>query len=203
MKIVVLGAPGSYTEEASKSYAKKLDIPNDPTFEETIEEVFKSVSLKSGCLGIVPIANSVGGIVEESLEMMSKYYFDIVEIFSLPIAHNLLTLPENKKSDIKLIVSHSQALAQCRLYLARNWLKTKKSRYASTAGAARDLATGKLPKNGAVIGSKKAALLYGLKIIDENIQDSRFNFTQFLIFKNAVRVSKPSIRRTPTNKLKY
>lgn len=99
---------------------------------------------------------------------MAKHRFSIKKLFEIDVHH------------IRTIYSHDQALKQCRMYLKRRWPKVKVAEYPDTAKAAEDLAKGKLPKTAAVIASRAAALLYGLDILEESIQDLKFNYTSFI-----------------------
>ena len=182
MKIAILGAEGSFTEEAANYHCQRNDIKPAFLHCETPEEVFKSVDDKTAKLGVIPISNSLGGGVEETITAMSQHSFRPIAFFEIRVRQNLLTRQDTKPANITKIVSHPQAFAQCRLYLARNWLKAKKVPYNSTASAARDLATGALDNDVAVIASSKAAKLYGLKTVASDIQDFQSNFTQFLVF---------------------
>lgn len=189
MRIAIFGSEGSFTEEAANVYCRRQHILK-PVFmyQETVEKVFQAISTDQ-VVGIIPISNTSGGAVEETIEAMSKHFFRPILIFEINIAQNLLSAKNTKPEDIDKIYSHPQALAQCRLYLAKNWLRVKKAPYANTASAARDLAAGKLGANSAVIASLKAAKLYDLVVIAKDIQDSRFNFTQFLVFDRATTKS--------------
>jgi prephenate dehydratase len=71
------------------------------------------------------------------------------------------------------------------MYLKRRWPKVKLVEYADTAKAAQDLASGKLPKTTAVIASRNAAEAYGLGILEESIQDLKFNYTSFIAAEEA------------------
>jgi prephenate dehydratase len=94
----------------------------------------------------------------------------------MPINHNLIAKKGAKISDIKYVYSHSQALSQC-----QDYLETKKMKplFTLSTAAAVKLITKK--ENAAAIGTLKAAEIYGLNIIDENIQDCDNNQTRFII----------------------
>jgi prephenate dehydratase len=183
MKIAVLGASGSFTEKAAESYCKKHRKRFDPVRRETVRGVFAAVQSDKASVGVVPISNSVGGVVTDSVKALADSGVTLVTVIELPVSQNLLVLPGVSRGEVTKLVSHPQALAQCRLYLARNWLKTPKKRHSSTAKAAKDLASGKLSRTTAVIASTEAADLYKLKVLESDIQDSRFNFTQFVVIK--------------------
>jgi prephenate dehydratase len=93
----------------------------------------------------------------------------------------LLALPGTNTADITTITSHDQAIKQCRTYLRRNWADASIEVYADTAKAAADLAQGILPPTTAVIAPRRCAKLYGLDILEESIQDLKFNYTSFLV----------------------
>jgi prephenate dehydratase len=93
---------------------------------------------------------------------------------------NLLVKKGVSMHKIKKIVSHDQALKQCRFYIKRMWPKVKIEEYPDTAKAAQDLAEGKLPPSVAVIASKAAAKKYRLDVLGESIQDLKFNYTSFI-----------------------
>lgn len=179
--IGVSGQLGSFSEEAAQYYCHKNKI-KDFSIEYLVsaENVLKSLKQKKIDKGVFPIENSNGGIVYEAVYAMAKYVFKIENMFEIDIKHYLLAKKGTNISDIKKIVSHQQALKQCRMYLKRKWPHTELEEYCDTAQAASDLAAGKLQKNCAVIVPKICSKLYKLDILEEGIQDLKFNFTTFL-----------------------
>jgi len=182
MKIGVMGAKGSFSEEAARTYAKKHGSLRkfELLYLVTAENVLSALEKGDIDLGIFPIENSNGGIVLEAVHAMAGHRFRIKRIFEIDIHHCLLVKNGITADKIKTIVSHDQALKQCRMYLKRVWPKVKLKEYADTAKAAEDLAKGKLPKNTAVIASRTAAELYKLGVFEESIQDLKFNYTSFI-----------------------
>ena len=181
IKIGISGGPGSFSEEAAvyccaKNKIRDYEIKHLITVENTLS------FLDEGKidLGVFPIENSNGGVVYESLYAMAKHNFSINNIFEIDVRQNLLALPNALRKDIKKIVSHQQALKQCRMYLKRNWPESELIEWEDTAKAASDLSLGKLSENSAVIAPLRCKDLYGLNVIEENIQDLKFNFTSFL-----------------------
>lgn len=183
MKIGVMGAKGSFSEEAGRTYAKKWLKGKKFTIEYlvTAENVLTAVEAGAVDIGILPIENSNGGVVIESVYAMAKHRFQIKKMFEIDVHHCLLVKDGSTAGSIKTIVSHDQALKQCRMYLKRRWPKVKVGEYMDTAKAAEDLANGKLPKTTAVIASRAAAEAYGLSILEESIQDLKFNYTSFIV----------------------
>lgn len=180
-KVGVAGDVGSFSEQATREYARKNDI-KDYKIEYliSVEKVLSMLDKKEVSLGIFPIENSNGGVVIESIYAISKHTFKIKSIFEIPVVHCLLTKPGIEKEDIKNIASHDQALKQCKTYLKRNWEKTDLQETEDTAKSAKNLSEGKLSKNTAVLAPESCATLYGLIVIEKGIQDLKFNFTNFL-----------------------
>ncbi len=182
LTIGVMGQLGSFSEEAANYYCAKNKIKKYKIeYLVTAENVLKSLTDAKINLAIFPIENSNGGIVEEAVYAMSKYNFNIEEMFEIDVKHNLIVMPNAKPSSIKKITSHSQALKQCRMYLKRMWPGVELEEYKDTAEAAKDLSSKKLSKTTAVIAPKICAKLYKLEILEEGIQDLKFNFTTFIV----------------------
>ena len=182
MKIGVMGAKGSFSEEAGRTYAKKYAKLRkfEILFLVTAEKVLSELEKGAIDIGIFPIENSNGGIVIEAVHAMAKYNFLIKKMFEIDIHHNLLVKKGLTADSVTEIVSHDQALKQCRTYLRRVWPKVTIREYLDTAKAAEDLALGTLPASTAVIASRTAADVYNLDILEESIQDLKFNYTSFI-----------------------
>lgn len=180
--IGVSGVRGSFSEEAARTYAHKAGLKRFVLeYLTSVENVLASLERGQIRLGIFPIENSNGGIVIEAVHAMSKHNFSIKKIFEIDIHMNLMVRKGTKAANIKRIVSHDQALKQCRHYLKRRWPKAKLEEYPDTAKAAADLASGKLSATSAVIASRTAAKLYKLDLVEESIQDLKFNYTSFVV----------------------
>ena len=179
--IGVSGVRGSFSEEAARSYAGKTGLKSFRVlYLVSVENVLKNLEEGAITLGIFPIENSNGGVVIEAVHAMAKHRFHIKKLFEIQISMNLLARKGVSTSHIKRIVSHDQALKQCRHYLKRTWSKVKLAEYPDTAKAAEDLASGKLSKSTAVIASLAAAKIYKLDVLEEGIQDLKFNYTSFV-----------------------
>lgn len=181
LKIGVSGGVGSFSEEAANYYAQKNQI-NDYKIKHliSVEKALTALERGETDLGIFPIENSNGGIVIEAVYAMAVHLFKIEQLFEIDIKHCLLVKPGVNPPAVKKIVSHQQALKQCRMYLKRKWGEVELEEYSDTAEAAKDLAAGKLPPDSAVIAPRGCAALYGLEILEEGIQDLKFNFTTFI-----------------------
>jgi prephenate dehydratase len=187
MKIGVMGARGSFSEQAGELFAKK----SSDTAPEIIplisaENVLTALNNDEIDRAVFPIENSNGGIVIEAVYAMAKHNFDIEQMFEMDVHHMLLVKPQVTTSHITTIASHDQALKQCRMYLKRVWGDAEITPYADTAKAAEDLANGTLPDTTAVIAPRRAAEMYGLQILEESIQDLKFNYTVFVVARRAL-----------------
>lgn len=181
MKIGVMGAKGSFSEEAGRTYAQKVGLKRFTlAYLVSAENVLSALENGEIDLGVFPIENSNGGIVLEAVHAMARHNFTIKKIFEIDVHHCLLVKKGVTADKVKVITSHDQAIKQCRMYLKRIWPKAKIKEYADTAKAAEDLASGALPPSTAVIASRAAAKVYDLDILEESIQDLKFNYTSFI-----------------------
>ena len=182
MKIGIMGAEGSFTEQAGELYLQKHNIENGKILPLiSAENLLSNLDNNLIDKGIFPIENSNGGIVIEAVHAMAKYKFSISEMFELEIHHMLLAKKGITPAQITNVCSHDQALRQCRMYLKRVWPTVDITPYADTAQAAIDLGKGVLPETTAVIASRRCAELYDLDILEESIQDLKFNYTTFVV----------------------
>ncbi len=179
MKIGIMGAIGSFTEQAGKEYAPNGEIV--PLI--SAQNVLKHLQDKKIDRAIFPIENSNGGIVIEAVYAMAEFTFSIEKMFEIDIHHMLLVKPGTTAAAIKTVASHDQAIKQCRMYLKRAWPEAELQPYVDTAKAAEDLASGDLPSTTAVIAPRRSAELYGLDILEESIQDLKYNYTTFVVAK--------------------
>jgi prephenate dehydratase len=183
--IGVSGARGSFSEEAARTYAAKNGLTSAKIeYLITVENVLASLEDGRISLGIFPIENSTGGFVIEALYAMAQHNFLVQKIFSIDIHQNLLVKKGVTAKKIKRIMSHDQAIKQCRMYLKRMWPDVDVAEYPDTAKAAADLSTGKLPASTAVIASLAAAKAYKLDVLEESIQDLKYNYTTFVAAKH-------------------
>ncbi len=168
------GVFGAYGEMAALQ-AVSLAVPiGYPTF----HQVFAAVSSQETDLGVVPVENSLAGIVQQSMDLLPDTDLHIIGEVIIRVQHQLLALPGVQLSDIVRVHSHPQALAQCDGFLAQRNLTPINA--FDTAGAAKELLE-RGSKDEAVIASKRAGELYGLEVLAANIEDEDFNFTRFLV----------------------
>ena len=134
---------------------------------------------------LLPFENSLGGSIHVNYDLILRYSLKVVAELDFRVEHSLLALPGVKKEDIKRVISHPQALAQCDGYI-RKWGATPECVY-DTAGAAKMIREQGLTDTAAV-ASDLAGETYNLNVLDYNIEDDGTNFTRFLL------LSRDSIR---------
>lgn len=184
--IGIQGGEGSFNEEAVQEFIKAAKIKNaEVKYLFTSEKVLKNLHEGSIDLGQFAIQNSTGGMVLESIEAMAKYKVQIVKQFSIPIKHFLHKHKKAKLEEITTIMSHPQAIKQCRETLDKKYphleITSGEGELIDHAKVAEYVSKGKLPKSIAILGSKILSDIYGLEVIDKNLQDDSTNYTDFLI----------------------
>jgi prephenate dehydratase/chorismate mutase/prephenate dehydratase len=169
------GDHGAYSEVACRGWDRQVvPVPCNE-----FSKVFDGVEQGLYDFGIVPVENTLGGVVGQVNDLILSTSLSVVAAVEMMVHHCLLVVPGVDHREIRTVYSHPQALAQCRHFLTRNKLEAVS--YYDTAGSARMLAE-QQPKGTAVIAGALAAELYNLEIIKENIEDLSNNNTRFLIF---------------------
>ncbi|PHP45758.1 prephenate dehydratase [Methanosarcinales archaeon ex4572_44] len=169
MRVGVIGPRGTFSEVA----ARKWDSSCELSYFDEISDVVEAVL---GCevdFGVVPIENSIEGSVNITLDLLLEHSVRIVSEVVAPVVHNLLARKDAGR--IHTIVSHPQALAQCRRFLRAHFRDVRLEGVQSTARAAK-LASES--RGIAAIASLEAASAHGLKVIFRGIQDVPFYSTE-------------------------
>ncbi|KAG5566800.1 hypothetical protein RHGRI_002368 [Rhododendron griersonianum] len=174
LRVAYQGVHGAYSESAAeKAYPNCEAVPCDQ-----FETAFNAVERWLVDRAVLPIENSLGGSIHRNYDLLLRYSLHIVGEVKLPIRHCLLANHGAKIEDLKRVLSHSQALAQCENTLTK--LGMVREAVDDTAGAAKFVAFHKLKDAGAV-ASSDAARIYGLDILAQDIQDDSDNVTRFLM----------------------
>ena len=177
--VACAGTEGSYAQEAT---SLMFPLPTILYFN-GFEPVFEAVEQGLCPYGILPIENSAAGSVSAVYDLMVRHRFHIVRALRLKVDHVLLAARGVKLEDVREIVSHPHALAQCGTFLKAH-PKIKATPGVNTAVAAKELASSGR-RDQAVIASRTCAELYGLDVLTEGIADAAFNYTRFIcISKN-------------------
>jgi chorismate mutase/prephenate dehydratase len=173
LRIAYLGPEATYTHMAAvKKFGSSLRYEPLPS----IADVFTEVAKGRADYGVVPIENSTEGAVTHTYDMFVDSELKVCAQILLPIRHNLMAACPRQQ--IKKLYSNPQVFAQCRQWLQLNMPHAELIEVSSTTRAAE---IARHEPNAAAIASSLAAELYGLTILDENIQDSSENVTRFLV----------------------
>ena len=178
LSVAFQGEPGAYSELAALEYYGE-QIETRPCF--SFQEAFEAVARGKCTHALLPFENSLAGSIHRNYDLILRYELNIVGEFHLRVNHCLLALPGTTLDQIRAVHSHPQALAQCERGLTR--LGVERVAAADTAGSARMIAE-RGDRALAAIASKRAAQVYGLAILKENLEDNPYNFTRFLALSN-------------------
>jgi chorismate mutase/prephenate dehydratase len=173
LRIAYMGPEATFSHLAS---LKKFGSSVGHVACDNVADVFSKVESGDCDYGVVPIENSIEGVVTHTMDLLVDSDLKICSQVLLNVTHHLMS--KGSLSQIKEIYSHPQVLGQCRQWLMKNMPKAHLIPTVSTTKAAQMMAN---RKNAACIASQVAASLYGLNILKANIQDSAHNITRFLV----------------------
>lgn len=177
-----LGPSGTFTEEALRKIIDK-DQKTKPL--PSISGVINAVQNGEVDKGFVAIENSIEGSVNTTLDVLTFETDVLIEQeFVYSISHNLISRFDLTKDSVEAVISHPQATAQCRGYLLKSLPGAHIEAANSTAEAAKIVSEER--GGAAAISTKLAAEIYGLKILEEDIQDFKDNQTRFVMLGNDI-----------------
>ena len=174
-RIAINGEQGAFAHVAAQRIFPGAEI----VFFESFEKAYKAVLKGVADSAVIPVENSFAGEVGQVMDIMFDGDLYISGVYTLPIVQNLLGVRGAKLSDVKEVISHPQALMQCGEYIKERGFKAHP--YTSTSAAAREVAE-KNDKTVAAIASKETAGIYGLEVLDHDINESVQNTTKFAVF---------------------
>ena len=190
IKVVYLGPEATFSHIAALNYfgtsAELIPV-------ETITDVFEEVSSERVNFGVVPIENSIEGVVATTLDAIYEYGLKVCGEIYESISHHLMN-QTGKIEDIKKVLSHPQAIAQCRKWLRKKLPSVPIETVPSTALAAKWAA---VDESVGAIASLVAAKLYHLQIVAKNIEDIKGNSTRFWI------IGKTEVQPTGDDKTSF
>lgn len=174
--VAYLGPEGTFCEQAARKYFQGVDFTFIPC--STIKDVFDAVEQKRADYGTVPAENSLEGSVRQTLDLLLERKLMICGEVDLRVVHSLIVRPGTEIKDVKVILSHPQAIAQCKQFIEKFFPNVEVREVSSTARAVSLLSE---VQNCAAIGPELAAKRYGMKIAVRQIEDEPNNFTKFFI----------------------
>ena len=183
-KLLFLGPNGSYSDFAKDKFIDAFDLQCVSTNLKSISSIIRALKDENSedIVAVIPIENSIEGIVRETLDNLSSLKKEGIKIIAettMDVKHALLGFAD-KKSQIKVIRSHPQALAQCKHFIQSHFSDSLiEEATLSTSAAIRSLK--KEDKTIAAIGSVDCAKMYNIPVIEENINDEENNKTRFIL----------------------
>ncbi|MEP9372025.1 prephenate dehydratase [Mesorhizobium sp. KR1-2] len=173
-RISFQGEPGANSDTACRNVYPTMEPLPCPTF----EDAFNAVETGKADLAMIPIENTIAGRVADIHHLLPESKLHIVGEYFLPIHFQLMVLPGVQRSEIKTVHSHIHALGQCRKYIRKNGWKPVVA--GDTAGAAKLVAETQ-NRSMAALAPRLASDLYGLDILEENVEDTENNITRFVV----------------------
>ncbi|WP_273759875.1 prephenate dehydratase [Bartonella sp. ML70XJBT.G] len=184
-KISFQGEYGANSHIACSNMFPDMDAVPSATFEDALN----LVESEQADLAMIPIENTLAGRVADIHHLLPQSSLYIIDEYFLPIHFQLMVLPGVTHDEIKTVHSHTHALAQCRKIIRKNgWVPVVSP---DTAGAAKFIKQN-ATRSQAALAPLIAAELYGLDILERNVEDNPHNITRFVILSRSQRhVSKP------------
>ena len=179
MKIGIQGVRGSFHDLAASLYFHTEDYEIEAFGD--FRSLAKAVSEKRLDYGVMAIENTIAGSILPNYALMSEYDLEISGEQYCRIEMSFLANEGAKIEEIKNVYSHPMALLQCADFLGR-YPQIKLNECEDTADSARMIRDNKMLDAGA-IASHRAAEIYGLQVLEENIETNKENYTRFLILK--------------------
>ncbi len=172
--VAYLGPSGTYSEQAAfEQFGGAIEtLPCA-----SIDEVFRAAEAGTADFGIVPIENSTEGAINRTLDLLLQTPLTISGELSIPVHHSLMT-KSGTMDGVRIICAHSQALAQCQVWLTQNFPNAERQAVASNGEAARMAAE---DSTVAAIASEMAGKTYNLQVVHAHIQDDPRNRTRFAV----------------------
>lgn len=179
-RVAIQGFVGSFHDIAAHQYfnGEQLQLVCCATFEEVFENLAKDPTM----IGMTAIENTIAGSLLHNYELLRESGLTVVGEHKLHISHCICCLPDDSWKTISEVHSHPVALMQCRQFLSGH-ADLKVVECEDTAGAAKDIAVA-ARRGCAAICSSSAAHIYGMKVLEDHIEDNKHNFTRFLVSCN-------------------
>ncbi len=172
------GEAGAFSEEALFTHfgegAHTLPCRN-------FRQVGEAVMQGTATFGVLPVENTLAGSVQGAYDVLIGGGLEITGEIVIPIRHHLLGVPRSSLEEVRKVISHPVALAQCTDFLSKRPQMQAVAVY-DTAGAAQQVSKDGDPTV-AAIASRGAAERYSLELLAEEIQDRDDNQTRFFVIR--------------------
>lgn len=175
-RVAFQGERGAFSEEAAlKLLGPRIELVPQRTF----EMLFHSVERDEADYVLAPLANSIAGPVQASLDLLQRSSLRALDEVEIRIEQHLIGCPNATLTNIETVQSHPVALAQCKRFFAEH-PRLKPVDADDTAGSVAEVVR-RGDRTRAAIAGRRAAELYGASIVRESIQDTPENFTRFVL----------------------
>jgi len=191
VSIAFLGMRGSYSNMASRQFAKKFQANLVELSCNTFAEVFEKVSQGEAKFGVLPLENTTSGSINEVYDLLQHTDLAVVGELAYPIKHCLLTNGNVDLNEIDTIYTHSQPAQQCSQFLAQ--LNRVHIKYYESSSHAMQMVARMNKPNVAAIGNEDGGKLYGLHVLKHNIANQENNITRFIVVAKQAREVSPQI----------
>lgn len=193
-ELLFLGPEGTYCEIAKNQFLSLIPQKNITQIPfSTVRSIIGYIDQNPHAAGIIPIENSIEGIVRETMDNLLNLKDSEVQICAetvIPINHCLVSKAKDIKK-IKKIISHPQALAQCQNFISKHFgTNIEQIEKASTSKAAQELEN--IDDSYAAIANKRTAELFKLNLLSKNINDEKDNKTRFIMLSRCTTTRSDS-----------
>jgi len=183
-RIAIQGVYGSFHDIAAHQYFEneQLQLLCCATF----EDVFACMKADPTVIGMLAIENTIAGSLLHNYELLRSSDASVVGEHKLHIEHSICCMPQDDWDSITEVHSHPVALMQCKQFLSTH-PNLKAVEEEDTAGSAEHIMKHKC-RGWAAICNSSAARMYGLKVLEDQIEDNKHNYTRFLVVSNPNKV---------------
>jgi prephenate dehydratase len=189
LRIAHFGSPGSFSEEAALVFAERCGREPELVGRRLARDVLAALESGAAERVVLPIANSVGGLVRASLDAWNDCALQWVDQVALLVRFSLWGPPGTELADVRVVASHPQAFRQCARNLERLLPARRELEASDTASAAQALAAGEFPAGTAVLASARAGRRYRLACLAADVHDEPDNRTFFAVLARAPRLA--------------
>jgi len=192
MRVAYCGTEGAFAALAAKRLFPGAERMAFPTF----EAAYRAVEAGEADTAVLPLENSTAGEVGSVADLLFSGSLYLNEVLDVAVTHDLLGVKGAKKEELRTVVSHPQALSQCAEYLKKLGVETQV--FSNTALAA-EYVKNRNDKGLAALASAESAVLFGLEVLEENVNDNGDNTTRFGAFSRRKNVPERTGKREDEN----
>lgn len=180
------GAPGAFSEDAALTFAQRTELATPRLLPlRRLHQVFDAVAAGRATVGVVPIENTLAASVQACYDLLRERDLTITSELVQRISHALVARPDVRIADLRRVLSHPVALAQCTAFF-RAHPDIEVVEVYDTAGAVRQVIESG-SRTDAAIASRRTAGVYGGDVLAAPLEDDPENYTRFLVIEAAVR----------------